>query len=73
MPCRGAFLEDEFPDRARRGTDPEGLGAAVLDVNLNGRLSFPIGEAIRQRGIRVVFATGYDPQDRASCGLDGAM
>lgn len=32
---------------------------AVLDINLNGLQSFPIAEALRQRGIPFVFATGY--------------
>jgi DNA-binding response OmpR family regulator len=32
---------------------------AILDVNLNGTLSYPIAEAIRERGIPVIFATGY--------------
>lgn len=35
-------------------------GLAILDVNLNGKLSFPIGETLRNRGVPVVFATGYD-------------
>ncbi len=32
---------------------------AVLDLNLNGTLSYPIAEVIRERGIPVIFATGY--------------
>jgi len=32
---------------------------AVLDLNLNGTLSNPIAEVIRERGIPVIFATGY--------------
>jgi CheY-like chemotaxis protein len=32
---------------------------AVLDLNLNGTLSYPIAEVIRARGIPVIFATGY--------------
>lgn len=32
---------------------------AVLDLNLNGTLSYPIAEVIRRRGIPVIFATGY--------------
>jgi DNA-binding response OmpR family regulator len=35
------------------------FGVAVLDVNLNGTLSYPIAEVIRERGIPVIFATGY--------------
>ena len=32
---------------------------AVLDINLDGRLSFPIADVLRERGIPFVFATGY--------------
>jgi CheY-like chemotaxis protein len=32
---------------------------AILDINLNGTLSYPIAEVIRGRGIPVIFATGY--------------
>lgn len=32
---------------------------ALLDVNLNGKQSFPVAEMLRGRGIPFVFATGY--------------
>jgi DNA-binding response OmpR family regulator len=32
---------------------------AILDLNLNGTLSYLIAEVIRCRGILVIFATGY--------------
>ena len=32
---------------------------AILDVNLNGRQSFPIAEALVGRSLPFVFATGY--------------
>ncbi len=32
---------------------------AVLDINLNGRLSFPIADILRDRGIPFLFASGY--------------
>lgn len=35
------------------------IDAAVLDVNLAGRNSFPVADILRQRGIPFVFATGY--------------
>jgi CheY-like chemotaxis protein len=35
------------------------FAVAVLDLNLNGTLSYPIAEVIRERGIPVIFATGY--------------
>ncbi|HET8728380.1 MAG TPA: response regulator [Alphaproteobacteria bacterium] len=32
---------------------------AVLDVNLGGVRSYPVADSLRQRGIPVVFTTGY--------------
>jgi CheY-like chemotaxis protein len=42
------------------------VDAAVLDVNLHGRKSFPAAEALAQRKIPIVFSTGY-----ANQGQDG--
>lgn len=35
---------------------------AILDVNLNGELVFPVVDLLIQRGIPVVFTTGYAPE-----------
>jgi CheY-like chemotaxis protein len=32
---------------------------AILDVNVAGRMSFPVAKVLRARGIPVIFATGY--------------
>ena len=32
---------------------------AILDINLNGRPAFPIGDVVRARGKALLFATGY--------------
>ncbi|HEY4167488.1 MAG TPA: response regulator [Reyranella sp.] len=32
---------------------------ALLDINLNGRPSFPVADAVRARGLPFLFATGY--------------
>lgn len=40
-----------------RGPPPD---AAILDVNLGGEMVFPVAEALRERGVPFVFATGYD-------------
>lgn len=45
-------------DEAMEFLDQE-FDAAVLDVNLNGRLVTPLAETLRARGIPFVFATGY--------------
>jgi CheY-like chemotaxis protein len=36
------------------------LDAAILDINLNGELVFPVLESLTLRDIPVVFATGYE-------------
>jgi DNA-binding LytR/AlgR family response regulator len=38
----------------------ERLDGAVLDINLRGRMSFDVANALQERGIPFVFATGYD-------------
>src|SRR4028119_988486 len=32
---------------------------AVLDINLAGRVSFPVADVLRERGIPFLFASGY--------------
>lgn len=33
--------------------------AAIMDVNLGGEQSFPVADAVAERGIPVLFTTGY--------------
>lgn len=35
------------------------IDLAILDVNVAGRMSFPVAEILRRRGIPFIFATGY--------------
>ena len=35
------------------------VDVAVLDINLDGRPSFPVAEVLRQRGIPFTFSSGY--------------
>jgi CheY-like chemotaxis protein len=35
---------------------------AILDVNLDGLLSFPVADVLERRGVPYVFATGYGPE-----------
>jgi CheY-like chemotaxis protein len=57
-------------ERAQERAEAGEFDIAVLDVNLNGRKSFPIAQAIRERGIPVVFASGYELRDRGLPELD---
>ena len=47
--------------------ESDAIDVAVLDVNLNGEMSYPIADALAARGVPFVFVTGYD-KDRM---LDG--
>ncbi len=38
----------------------QSLDLAVLDINLRGELVYPLVAELTQRGVPVVFATGYD-------------
>ncbi len=37
------------------------IDVAVLDINLQGEAAFPVADALIERGIPFVFATGYGP------------
>jgi CheY-like chemotaxis protein len=41
-----------------------GFDVAVLDLNINGRMSYPVAEDLRRQSIPVVFATGYEMRSR---------
>ena len=53
--------------------DGQRLDAAVLDLNLQGEMVFPVADALRERGVPFVLATGYDrwavPSDYADVKL----
>jgi CheY-like chemotaxis protein len=40
--------------------DAEAIDVAVLDINLNGQMSYPVADALVARGVPFVFSTGYD-------------
>lgn len=42
------------------GRTDGGIDAALLDVNLGGVRSFPMAEALADKGVPFVFTTGYD-------------
>ena len=39
----------------------DAIDAAVLDINLKGHAVYPVADALAERGVPFVFATGYDP------------
>jgi CheY-like chemotaxis protein len=40
--------------------DRQQIDAAVLDINLHGKKSYPVADALAARSVKFVFATGYD-------------
>lgn len=43
---------------------------ALLDVNVNGQMSFNLARSLRSRGVPVVFTTGYELKDSAIPDVD---
>jgi CheY-like chemotaxis protein len=59
-------------EQALRLAREERLDGAVLDVNLRDRAVFPVAEELVRRGVRMIFATGYEnsyhfPEHLAGC------
>jgi DNA-binding response OmpR family regulator len=46
-------------DEASRLLDDNDVGAAILDVNIHGKRSYPVAEELERRSIPYIFATGY--------------
>lgn len=44
---------------ARAAADSEAFDCAILDVNLNGEMVFPLAEHLQTRAIPFLFVTGY--------------
>jgi DNA-binding NtrC family response regulator len=47
-------------NQARAMIDAEAIDAVVLDINLNGEMSYPVADILAARGVPFVFSTGYD-------------
>ena len=46
-------------EEALSAAETEAFNAAILDVNLGGRHSFPVADLLKARGIPYAFVTGY--------------
>jgi CheY-like chemotaxis protein len=46
-------------DHALERVGEGGIDLAILDINVNGRHSYPIAGALADRGIPFIFSTGY--------------
>ncbi|MDR3465987.1 MAG: response regulator [Xanthobacteraceae bacterium] len=49
-------------DEAVRLAGADAFDFAIIDVNLDGRTSYPVAETLENRRIPFAFATGYDAQ-----------
>ena len=48
------------------------VDVAILDLNINGEMSFEVAEMFRKKEIPIVFASGYELRDRFDAELEGA-
>ncbi|WP_426960238.1 response regulator [Muricoccus radiodurans] len=59
----GATVVGPLPSAAaalKAAEGDEGLDGALLDVNLRGEMVWPVVEVLKDRGVPMVLATGYD-------------
>ena len=43
------------------------IDGAVLDINLQGEMAYPVAKALLERAVPFVFATGYNRQSIPAC------
>ena len=48
---------------AIEGAETQTIDFAILDLNLNGEMTYELAESLQQRGIPIVFTTGYETED----------
>ncbi len=58
-------------EAAQKRIAEEKFDVVILDVNLNGQMSFPLDQAATARGMPVVFATGYSLRTRPNTDFTG--
>jgi len=58
MGCRLAATAGRLEEALARARDVD-LDFAVLDINLNGKLSYPVADLLVERGVPFLFCTGY--------------
>ena len=56
--CEVIGIASRFDDAVKKAKSLT-FDIAVLDVNLNGRNTFPIADSLAERGVAFVVATGY--------------
>ena len=51
-------LDDAVFERSAISSD-----IAILDINIRGKMSYPLADVLRERGVPFIFTTGYDFDD----------
>jgi DNA-binding response OmpR family regulator len=46
-------LDDDVFERSAISSD-------IIDINIRGKMSYPLADVLRERGVPFIFATGYD-------------
>ena len=59
MGCETVGPASNIDDGLTMARDTPNIDAALLDVNVAGRVVFPVAEVLRDRGVPFVFSTGY--------------
>lgn len=44
---------------ARKAAEEQGIDVALLDVNMNGEMAYPVADALSARSIPFIFLSGY--------------
>jgi DNA-binding response OmpR family regulator len=52
----GPYTTVEEAENAARS---EEIDVAILDINMAGRMAYPVADCLRQRGIPYIFLSGY--------------
>jgi CheY-like chemotaxis protein len=47
-------------EAARERVQRDEVDIALLDINVNGEMSYDVAERCAERGVRVIFASGYE-------------
>ncbi len=50
-----------------------GFDIAILDINLHGEMVFPAADLLQQRGVPIIFTTGYTPKEMLPPYFAGAL
>ena len=50
-------------ERALEMLEAERFDLAILDLNIRGEVSLPVADCARNKGVPIIFATGYELED----------